>query len=513
MNKEFLHAFFASAPAALAVLDAELHFIQVNQVFLKTFELSSEWPVQQSIYAVLPQLAEQLQSPLEQAIQNNNVIETEVNLTVNKQCIKRLTTTCFPITNPDSQQISGAGLILVDVEEHRRLEAKLRQSQKMEAIGRLAGGVAHDFNNLLMVIQFASHRLIKLTQGNKRAYTELQDIIKATENAGSLTRQLLAFGRMQVLEPKTVNLSDALLEVRRLLDRTLGDNIELSINTEPSLIIRVDPVQLDLIVLNLAINARDAMPSGGKLTINAHKQWLNAEDIADSELSHPGPYAVLTVSDTGSGIASETMEYIFDPFFTTKDRHEGTGLGLSTTHGFVSQSGGTIRVTSIPNHGTTFEILLPIVDNEVAETPELPNFMPQFTQTQQRILLVEDEPTVLKLMHVALKEAGYQVIEVANGNEALRLVEEQQEVFNLLISDVMMPGISGLKLADRLSKIHPTMPILLVSGYAQDNPLLFDHSDTAYHFMQKPFQPLELTNKVNKILQTGAVNNLQDLIA
>jgi PAS domain S-box-containing protein len=500
VQREFINEFFESAPAGLAIMDSHCRLLNANNNFLRVTGVEAGDLVGQLLSAALPQIDEPMRDAMLKPENYGKIFSTEIQVRQNGHNECRTVITFFPISVEPESKKPGWGIILFDVEEQRQLEERLRQAQKLEAIGRLAGGVAHDFNNLLMVIQFASDRLLRLVGSDEKAHVELRDIVKATESAGALTRQLLAFSRMQVLEPRTVNLQRALNDIKLLLERSLGSNIKVKINIKEPFLVRVDPVQLDLIVLNLAINARDAMPGGGHLTISCKMRKVKPADIIEEENIVPGEYAVLSVTDTGKGMDAKTMDLIFEPFFTTKGRHEGTGLGLATVHGIVVQSGGTIRVQSTPGSGSTFEVFFPLIPNKIEDEDTTQEHPIQHVQQDKTILLVEDEPKVLELMHLALTDAGHTVLAADTSKKALKIAYESKGDFDLLLTDVVLPGISGLDLANRVSGEYPNIPVLMVSGYTADNAEIREIADSPYYFMQKPFQPIELVNKVNNIL-------------
>lgn len=511
IQREFIDAFFDSAPSGLTILDNKYRILKANKTFLTVTQLQHRKLVGQPVTNVLSDLDDNLSTLLKKAANSHTAQSIDTTFHLEGKNPRRMTATCFPISVEPESKKPGFGLILTDIEEQRRLEERLRQAQKLEAVGRLAGGVAHDFNNLLMVIQFASDRLMNIVGDDAKAIVELRDIVKAAENASALTRQLLAFSRMQVLEPKVVNLPKAIDNVRNLLERTLGDHIRVEIEGNEDAAVHVDPVQLDLIVLNLSINARDAMKNGGVLSISCDTRELKHNDIHEGEPVLPGRYAVLTVADTGEGMDQNTIELIFEPFYTTKGRHEGTGLGLATVHGIIAQSGGMIRVRSELSKGSTFEVFFPLVDSSKLvkdKESELPYISNQ-EMLQKTILLVEDEPAVLKLMYKTLEESGYHVVTAANSKEGLKLARDLADDLDMLVTDVVMPGISGLDLANRITSEIPALPILMVSGYTADHAEIRQIAELPYYFMQKPFQPDDLINKVNEILVTAAEEKIR----
>ena len=386
-------------------------------------------------------------------------------------------------------------------EEMRGLEEQFRQSQKMEAIGRLGGGIAHDFNNLLTIIKGYSQLSLLDIKESDPLWGNIQEIQKATQRATDLTRQLLAFSRRQILDLKVLDLNTLLKDLDKMLRRIIGEDIELTTLLAKNLgRVKIDPGQFEQIILNLAVNARDAMPSGGKLTIETANVILD-EEYARTHISvTPGPYVRLSVSDTGVGIPLEVKEKVFEPFFTTKEKGKGTGLGLSTVYGIVKQSGGNIWVYSEPAHGTTFKIYLPRVEEDLDTLygRDETDFLPRGSET---VLLVEDEPSVRDLAHRLLNQAGYKVLEAANGEEALRVVQEHiGEKIHLLLTDVVMPQMGGKELANQLKNLRPDVKVLYTSGYTDDAIVHHGVLDPGTHFLQKPFSPKTLTHKVREVL-------------
>ncbi len=406
-------------------------------------------------------------------------------------------------TNPilDEQgNITGFLAIQRDVTARKQLEAQLRQAQKMEAIGRLAGGVAHDFNNLLTIITGYGQLLLETLPEESPLRAQVTEVLKASERATSLTRQLLAFGRRQVLAPRVLDLNEVIADTEKMLRRLIGEDIELvAIPARRLGHVKADPGQLEQVILNLAVNARDAMPEGGRLTIETSNVILD-EAYADQHVSvQPGPYVMLAVSDTGHGMDSDTQAHLFEPFFTTKEKGKGTGLGLATVYGIVKQSGGYIWVYSEPGQGTTFKIYLPKVQETVEATPALPAERTA-TGGSETILLVEDDSSVRSLVHGVLGSRGYKLLVARNAEEALILCEQHKGPIHLLLTDVVMPGMSGRDLADRLNPFHREMTVLYMSGYTDNAIVHHGVLDADVRFLQKPFSPLTLANKVRAIL-------------
>jgi two-component system cell cycle sensor histidine kinase/response regulator CckA len=388
-----------------------------------------------------------------------------------------------------------------DVTEQRDLEEQLRQSQKMEAVGRLAGGVAHDFNNMLAVINGYSELLLNAAPEDPTNPLRigLEEISRAGERASNLTRQLLAFSRRQLLEPQTLHLGALITDMERMLHRLIGEDVDLSVDIDPNLHpVRADAGQMQQIVLNLVVNSRDAMPEGGRLNIEARSVTVFQEDGARLQELLPGQYVLLTVCDTGIGMPADIRKHIFEPFFTTKPAGEGTGLGLSTVFGIVKQSGGHIECETEVGAGTTFRVYLP-------QAPEIATIEPPRQQTalsgDETLLLVEDEDMLRELVRTVLARHGYTVLVARDGTEALRLSAEHEGEIALLITDVVMPGgVGGRAVAEALSKTRPKTRVLYMSGYTDDAVVRHGVQEAATAFLQKPFTPVDLARKVRELL-------------
>jgi PAS domain S-box-containing protein len=400
-----------------------------------------------------------------------------------------------------------------EAEAHRKeLEQQLRQSQKMEAIGQLAGGVAHDFNNLLTAINGYSSLALQRTNPDDRIRGYLEEVKKAGERAANLTRQLLAFGRKQMLKPVPLNLNDVVSEMNKMLRRLIGEDICFDARFDPELKqIRADPGQIEQVLVNLIVNSRDAMPHGGTLTIETANFEIDPEFASRHLGLAPGKYVVLTVSDDGCGMDEKTKARIFEPFFTTKEKGRGTGLGLSTVYGIVKQSGGNVWVDSEPGAGTVFKVFLPQFKQE-SEAPTKPLIDLVVPRGSETILLVEDEDVVRGLARQILEQAGYQVLDARGGDEAIRLCRELGGPIDLLLTDVVMPETSGREVAERLTKLRPATCVLYMSGYTDDAIVHHGVLDSDVEFIQKPFTPIALAQKVREVLdlkRSGGVRQIR----
>jgi two-component system cell cycle sensor histidine kinase/response regulator CckA len=387
-----------------------------------------------------------------------------------------------------------------DVTERRRLERQLRMAQKMEAVGRLSGGIAHDFNNLLGVIMGYSQVMKRSLGAGHASFEHAEEIEKASQRAVSLTRQLLAFSRQQVLEPTILNLNDLVTDMEKMLPRLIGEDIQLRVQLDRALgTVKADRGQIEQVVMNLAVNARDAMPQGGRLTLETANVELDLAYTREHPGSKPGRYVMLGVTDTGTGIDPEIQGQIFEPFFTTKERDKGTGLGLATVYGVVKQSEGYIVVESEKGKGACFKVYLPLVEQSVA-APEVSSAKAPPIRGSETILLVEDAEPLRKLAHMFLKENGYHVLEAADGVEALQLMRENRTPIDLLLTDVVMPGINGRVLAERLAPRYPKMRVLYMSGYTDSFIAGHGVLEAGTHLLHKPFTEEALVRKVREVL-------------
>ncbi len=392
-------------------------------------------------------------------------------------------------------------LIAEDITDRRQLEEQFRQAQKMEAVGRLAGGVAHDFNNLLMVINGYTEVLLDQLEPSGEMHSKVQSIQQAADRAATLTRQLLAFSRKQVLELKVIDVNAVIGDMERLLRPLIGENIELATRLSSDAgRTRADAGQLEQVIMNLVVNAKDSMPEGGKITIRSMNVSIR-QNVGEHRFIQPGRYAVITVSDTGHGMDKETQSRIFEPFFTTKEKGKGTGLGLSTVYGIVKQSNGYVFAESQIGSGTTFNVYLPRVEELLADRS------PVAAQDSEKggcetVLLVEDEDSVRELVRLTLSSRGYKVLEAENGEAGLRIAEETKGTIDILVTDVVMPGIGGRELAKKVLAKRPTTRVLYLSGYTEDAIATQGALGPGTAFLQKPFTLQNLAKKVREVLRS-----------
>jgi len=487
------------SPAAVIITDPTGRIVYVNRKFTDITGYSSDEVVGNN-----PRLLKSGKTSVEQYRQLWSTIQSGATWRGEYQNRRKngdlywASATIAPVKD-ENGTITNFVAIQEDVTETRSLEAQLRQAQKMEAVGRLAGGVAHDFNNLLTVITSYSQLLLEDMAAADPRRADLQEIQRAAIAAAELTRQLLAFSRQQVLEPRVLNINDVLSAAGKMLQRLIGEDVALQLTLAPDLgNVKADPGQLEQVIMNLAVNARDAMPDGGKLTIETANMDLDASYTAQHAVVAPGSYVLITVTDTGSGMDEPTKARLFEPFFTTKELGKGTGLGLATVYGIVKQSNGYIWVYSEHGHGTSFKVYLPRVDDTTAANAEArPLFANGGTET---ILLAEDASGVRAAAQEILKRLGYTVLVATDGHAALQLSRARTDTIHLLVTDVIMPEMSGRQLADRLKEQRPGLKVLFVSGYTDDAIVRHGMLEPGIAFLQKPFTPQTLARKVREVL-------------
>jgi len=504
---EKLKELFDEAPVGYHEVDTEGHITQINRTELEMLGCTAEEVLGQFVWKFI------VEKESRKAVAAKLAGEISLSKAF-ERTYRRKDGTTFPALIEDrllrdsEGRIIGIRSTIQDISDRKRaeqekasLEEQLRQSQKMEAIGQLAGGIAHDFNNLLTIIKgYSQLSLIKLKEGDPLK-GDIEEVKKATDRAADLIRQLLAFSRRQVMEMRVLDLNILLQNLDKMLRRVIGEDIELvTLLAEDLGRVKTDPGQIEQVILNLAVNARDAMPSGGKLTIETANVELDGAYARRHVAVTPGRYVMLAVSDTGVGMTPEVRDRVFEPFFTTKEKGKGTGLGLSTVYGIVKQSEGNIWIYSEPGHGTTFKIYLPCVEEplEEARRKRVKEELPHGSET---ILVVEDEEKVRKLAVQILERQGYRVLEAAHGDDALQLWGQQKNgPIHLMVADVVMPGMSGRELARYLEPLHPEMKVLYMSGYTDNAIVHHGILEKGLDFIQKPFTIEGLINKVREVL-------------
>jgi len=498
-SEKRLQKILDNSPAIIFLKDTEGRYLYVNAQFGKLTVLTPEQILGKTDAEIFP--------PEQAAAFRANdlkVLQTGVALEFEEGAhhLDGLHTSIvakFPLRNTEGEVYAICG-IATDITERKSLEAQLRQSQKMEAIGRLAGGIAHDFNNMLTVINGFSELMLLSLPGEAPQRDSLEQIRDAGERAATLTRHLLAFSRQQVLQPRVLDLNAEVANMDTMLKRMIAEDIDLLTILSPgSTPVKADPGQIQQILMNLVVNARDAMPDGGRLTIETADVVLDTDYARRHVGVSPGRYVMLAVSDNGCGMDKQTQARIFEPFFTTKEEGKGTGLGLSTVYGIVKQSGGNIWVYSEPGRGTTFRIYLPRIEG-VAEAIEPGKAQEPLPTGSETILLAEDDAGVRKLAKTILQTHGYTVLEAAQGEDALRLSGQHEGLIHLMVTDMVMPEMSGRELAERLKPLRPNMKVLLMSGYTDKAMLHHGELDPGMAFLQKPFTPQTLARKVREVL-------------
>ncbi|HEY2954203.1 MAG TPA: response regulator [Candidatus Eisenbacteria bacterium] len=448
-------------------------------------------------------LFEKEEFPLYRALQGERIRNEEIAMAGRDGPARAMVVNGQPIQDVQGRKL-GAVVVLQDVTERRKLEEQFRQSQKMEAIGRLAGGVAHDFNNLLTAIIGYSQMLISRLRPGDPACRDAEEIERAGTRAASLTRHLLAFSRQQVMRPRVLDLNAVLTDMEMMLRRLIGEDIDFLVVPGTGMAhVNADPGQIEQVIVNLAVNARDAMPRGGKLTMETTNAKLDEAYTRTRPGLAPGQYVMLAVTDTGVGMAAEIQSRIFEPFFTTKEVGKGTGLGLSTVHGIIQQSAGHVEVYSEPGRGSCFKLYLPAVQEPVEQSPEAgPPSRPE--GGVENVLLAEDDELVRSVVSQTLRQSGYTVVETHDGLEALHHCERAGVEIDLLVTDVTMPVMSGVDLSKRVAALRPGIKVLYTSGYADQALVHQELLAPGTAFLQKPFTPDALLRKVREVLDQPA---------
>ena len=449
-----------------------------------------------------------LEDALKTALERRDSIDHEFTVRRVDETLRHIHMQAEVRTDEIGKPVTLVGTVL-DITERKQLREQLLQSQKMEAVGQLAGGIAHDFNNLLTVIHGNSDLALMELDPASTVHADISEIKSAAISAASLTRQLLAFSRKQVLQPRPIQLRTVAENVQKMLARLIGENIDLSLHLDESAgFVLADPGQVEQVLINLTVNARDAMPEGGRIVIRTTTVEVDGNSSSPATLGlKPGRYELLTVTDTGTGMDAQTQARIFEPFFTTKPAGRGTGLGLSTVHGIVKQSGGEITVSSAAGKGTIFSIFLPQTLGERLATRSDRRARP--VMGSETILLVEDEAPLRKLARRVLEKKGYQVLEASDGESALAICETEGKRINLVVSDVVMPGMTAQVMAEGMRSFCPGVRILFMSGYNDDAGMLDIIADGRTDFLQKPFSPQDLAEKVRAVLERSPSESSQ----
>ena len=480
------------ASIGFALLDEHLRFMSINEALasMNGFPIA-EHVGRHLLERVPPEIGARLKEVVDEVLATGRPVvglEMAAAPPGDASRVRHGVASYYPVLG-DGTRPTVIGVLVEETTQRKELEQQLAQSQRMEAVGRLAGGVAHDFNNLLTVIKSYSTLLLEALEGDARR-EDVEEIAAAADRAGALTRQLLAFSRRQMLQPRPVHLNVVVTDIEKMLRRLIGEDIALIARLDPDLwLVHVDPGQIEQVIMNLAVNARDAMPDGGRLTI----ETANVE--RDS-----GAYVMLAITDTGVGMSPEVRAHLFEPFFTTKERGKGTGLGLSTVYGIVKQSDGDIAVHAEPGRGASFKIFLPRFVIGHATRLDVERVVPAAPRGTETILLVEDDPSLRQLAERLLRGYGYTVLVASTGQRALTLVEAYTGRIHLVTTDVVMPEMSGTALVERLVAIVPDIRVLFMSGYTDDEVVRRGILDRRAAFLQKPFTPDQLAFKVREVL-------------
>jgi PAS domain S-box-containing protein len=495
LEKAKMEAIIAAMVDAISVQDTEFRILYQNRIHQ---ELMGDQVGRRCFYALWRRDRACEECPLVATFEDGGIHTLEKSEMVDGKAI-HVEITTSPVRDPSGKIVAGIEIVR-DISARKRLEDQLRQSQKMEAVGRLAGGIAHDFNNLLTIINGYSDLLVKQIKKDDPMWREVEEVRKAGERAASLTRQLLAFSRRQILQPKVLDLNSVLSRIDNMLHRLIGEDVDLLTSFGENLWrVKADQSQIEQVLMNLAVNSRDAMPAGGKLTIETRNVELPEATPVGTGQMPPGAYVALSVSDTGCGMDEATQSHLFEPFFTTKDKGKGTGLGLAMVYGIIKQSGGYIVVDSTAGKGTTVKLYFPPTKEEARPlTSEDLSSAP--AAGKETVLVVEDQEEVRNLVEEILSMQGYTVLKAPNGDEALRLGRTVKKPIHLLLTDMVMPGMSGKELAERMQKMSPGMKVILMSGYADDGIIQWSTVMQGMDFLQKPFRVETLIRKVRNVL-------------
>jgi signal transduction histidine kinase/ActR/RegA family two-component response regulator len=501
LAESLLTEVLSRAPVGIAVFDQELRYVRLNAALAEINSVPLNAHIGRRPREIAPVLGELAEGVLARVLETGETVANQRLSGTLAGGTKHWLASYFPIPGPDGERV-GVGAIVLDTTAQYELEAQFLQAQKMEAVGRLAGGVAHDFNNLLTVISSYADLLVEDLDPTDARREDLNEIRGASDRASALTRQLLAFSRKQVLQPKTLSLNAVVDGVEKMLGRLIGADVDLTTVCAPDLgMVNADPGQLEQVIVNLVVNARDAMPGGGRITIETANVELSGTDAGRRISVPPGSYVMLAVSDTGHGMDPDVLEHLFEPFFTTKPQGQGTGLGLSTVFGIVRQSGGDVWVYSEVGHGTTFKVYLPRT-NPVAAPGAVATGAAVPQRGAETILLAEDDDALRALARRVLVKQGYTVLEARNGREALVLCTNYEGAIHLVLSDIVMPELGGRALVERLAASRPRTRVLFMSGYTDDDVIRRALIDHRTEFLQKPFTPQSLSQRVRQVLDS-----------
>jgi len=500
-----LRAVVDDSPLAIVIAAPDLTITRWNNAAVKQFGWTADEAIGQSLLMLMPE------NRLEEFYEQRRKLDEGAIVTnFETQRLRRDGTlrdvSISKCALHANGRLSGIVSIVSDSTDRKRLEAQYRQAHKMEAVGQLAGGVAHDFNNLLTVIISYSQMLLAEFAEGSSGRSDVLEIKRAAERAALLTKQLLAFSRQHVLRPQILDLNLVIGDLEQMLRRLLREDISIVLTLDAALgPVAADPGQIEQIVMNLVVNARDAMPNGGRLSIETSNVRFDSsyQVRASDALLAAGSYVVIAVSDNGSGMSPQVQARIFEPFFTTKRLHEGTGLGLSTVYGIVKQSGGYITVYSEIGHGTTFKVYIPLADAVIDSRGPDDGASTLATQGGETVLIVEDDDALRRVASRALQQCGYEVLVAADGAQALELCSQHERGLHLVVTDMVMPEMSGIELAERIALSYPEIKVLLMSGYTRDETARRGIASERYAFLEKPFTPSKLAAKVRELLDGG----------
>lgn len=499
-SKDMLQSIIDNAAAVIYLKDTQGNYLLINKRYEALFDTTNEQIKGKNDYDIFPEkVADVLRKNDRKVIDANRAMEFEEVIAHDGDPHIYISVK-FPLCGASKIPISVCS-ISTDITERKKLEAQFLQAQKMEAIGTLTGGIAHDFNNLLTIIIGNTELLEEQIQRGQQESEYLEEIKSAGQKATNLVHQLMTFSRKQIIKPKLINLNDILNDLEKMLGRIIGEDILLEIIPFAGLWpANIDPGQVEQVIMNLAVNARDAMPGGGQLTIKTENVELEPGYFDDHDVENlRGPYALLTVSDTGIGMDAETRERAFEPFFTTKEKGKGTGLGLSTVYGIVKQNGGYVWTYSEPGQGTIIKIYLPKANEDTVKFQTVKTIEGSF-KGSETILVVEDDPSLRKLSRCILERYGYKVLDAKNGREALRIAREYESAIQLVLTDVVMPEMNGADLAKRLIRLKPDLKFIYMSGYSESTISSHGLLHSNIDLIEKPFSAKTLAGKIRQVL-------------